>query len=394
MSNSLFTKFNQIKEKYLKRREEFKDYCDSIISWSGKKIKLRGLSALASADEAIRAVEVFGSQVQDSVIKPHYKALKRAYRQLNEMTKPWWRQWIEAVVVALGLALILRNFIFGLYHVPTGSAEPNILVGDRIWGNKMAYYMSDVKRGELVIFDNPLHNFSAKGTFDYYWQRYVGFPIPALGLSAGADNWVKRVIGVPGDIVEGRVEDGKTVVYLNGKALEEKYVNPYPLIFMTKDRGFVDLGSLARIPVLSFFHKHQQRVFYTYDPSVPFSEQPFYAMDDNQIIRDSLTGLPYLRQPRSPSVEGEHVVDVFGPYRIPEGKYWVMGDSRKNSIDSRWWLFLDEELIHGRASFIIYSIDSEEPFWVFELIKHPIDFFKRYVRWNRFFTWLKTHPIE
>ena len=62
-----------------------------------------------------------------------------------------------------------------------------------------------------------------------------------------------------------------------------------------------------------------------------------------------------------------------------------MGDSRRNSTDSRVWLFLDEDLIHGRASFIIYSIDSEEPFWLFELLRNPVRFFTKHVRFNRFF---------
>lgn len=394
MSNALVTKYTSLKEKYLRRREAFQSFCDGIVSWTGKKIKNKGLAALRDADAAITAADALALATDAAALAPHYKALKRAYKQLHEMTKPWWRQWIEAVVVAFGLALILRNFVFGLYHVPTGSAEPNILVGDRIWGNKMAYMMTDVKRGELVIFDNPLHSFSPKGTFDYYWQRYVGFPIPLLGLNGGADNWVKRVIGVPGDIIEGRVEDGKTVVYLNGNRLDEKYINKYPLIGLVRESGFIDLGSLGRNPLLSIVQKKRQLVWYTYDPQVSYDQQPFYQMLASEVLVDPTTNSPRLKESRSPSFEGGRVVDSFGPYKIPEGKYWVMGDSRKNSIDSRWWLFLDKDLVHGRASFIIYSVDSEEFFWFFEFVKHPIDFFTKRVRWNRFFTWLKTHPIE
>jgi hypothetical protein len=82
---------------------------------------------------------------------------------------------------------------------------------------------------------------------------------------------------------------------------------------------------------------------------------------------------------------------VFGPLTVPDGKYWMMGDSRKNSRDSRWWHFLDRERIHGRASFIIYSIDSEEAFWLFELIKHRINFWTKSIRFNRFFKILWQH---
>ena len=62
--------------------------------------------------------------------------------------------WLGSIAVALATAVILRMFIFGLYHVPTGSAEPNLLVGDRIWGNKMAYYFGKVKQGWV---ENYLH---------------------------------------------------------------------------------------------------------------------------------------------------------------------------------------------------------------------------------------------
>jgi hypothetical protein len=70
-----------------------------------------------------------------------------------------------------------------------------------------------------------------------------------------------------------------------------------------------------------------------------------------------------------------------------------MGDNRKNSRDSRWWQFLDAEYIRSRASFVMWSIDSDEAFWFFDLIKHPIDFFTKHVRWNRFFKSLHTYQF-
>ena len=303
-------------------------------------------------------------------------------RQLNEIRKPVWRQWFEALIVVLPLVFILRNFVFGLYHVPTGSAEQNILVGDRLWGNKFIYFLKDVGRGEFVIFDNPEFNYERKNSIKKFLQKYIGFGIPMLGLPNGPDNWVKRVVAIPGDTIEGRIEDGKTVIYRNGKKIDEPYVNPHPLIRVIKTTGF--LNTNANLGLFDFLRQNKKLVNYTYVPDVELNKQPFYYMTKNEIYRDPITWQPILSKSHSPTYnEFGQNVDLFGPIKIPEGKYWVMGDSRKNSRDSRFWGFLDESLIHGRASFIIYSIDSEEPFWLLELLKHPVDFWTKYFRWNR-----------
>ncbi len=285
----------------------------------------------------------------------------------------------------------LRTYIFGLYHVPTGSAEPTILVGDRLWGNKLSYYLGPINHGDYIICDNPEFIYDRSNPINYFWQKYVGFPIAILGLSTGPDNWTKRVIAIPGDTIEGRVEDGKTAIYRNGEKLDEtSYVNPLPLIKLAKTTGFVDMDDFGSFRILSFLRKTAKPVDYTYDPSKDFDEQPFYNMSEDEVVRKR-DGSLMLKQPYSPTYEFGEIygeigrsVDSFGPIKVPKGKYWVMGDSRKNSEDARFWGMLDESLVHGRASFILYSVDSEEPFWLFELLKYPIAFWMKSVRWNRF----------
>lgn len=314
---------------------------------------------------------------------------KRCFRELNELTKPMWRQWTESMGFAIIFVLILRNFIFGLYHVPTGSAEYTILVGDRILGNKMSYYFSDIKHGEYIIIDDPRFTFDRSSTVKYFWQKYIGFPIPLFGLPSGPDSWTKRVIGIPGDTIEGRIEDGKPVVYLNGKKLVEPYVNQYPLIHVNKSVGFVDPESFIGSLLPSFLQKRAPghaptgEVKYTYDPARAPYDQPFYSITNEEIIRSSISGEPIFDLASTPCRQ-----DVFGPFTLAPGKYWVMGDSRRNSMDSRYWGFLDRSSIQGRASMIFWSLDSEEMFWAFELIKHPINFWLKSVRWNRFFNFI------
>lgn len=315
------------------------------------------------------------------------KELQKVYGLLQQETKHIIRQWVEAIVVALTLALVIRNLAFTLYHVPTGSAEPNILVGDRIWGNKAAYIFDDVKRGDLVIFDDPREGYDESSKIQAFWQRYIGFPIPLLGLKSGPINVVKRVIGIPGDVVEGRIEEGKTVVYLNGKKLDEPHVNSLPLVWLYRDKGVLPFSAVGPLRIPDFLRQERKLVRYTYDPEKPLSDQPYYYMDEKDLFHHPVTGNIILSHAFTPSAS-DHPgvsVDEFGPHTIPANMYWVMGDSRKNSEDSRYWHYLDKKYVHGRASFILYSVDSEEALWAIDMIKHPIDFFTKHVRWNRLF---------
>lgn len=386
--------FESIYDKYKNKKDKFRA---TINKWNKNGKSYRESCELLKITE-VQAESLLkdfasGTQLNQSELKTRIKSFKSNYKQLNEMTKPILQQWAEAIVIAVVLATILRNLIFGLYHVPTGSAEHTILVGDRIWGNKMAYYLSEPKRGDCVIFDDPLFKYDRYNKIKYWWQRYVGFPIPLLGLGSGPENWVKRVIAIPGDTIEGRVEDGRTVIYLNGKKLDQPFVNEFPLIRVRKSKGFLPFESIGPLQIPEFLRMSERDNYnYTYEPNKSSEDQTFYRLTSDEVVKDPLTGKPIFLEPYSPSYNFDYeehkfyCIDTFGPFKVPEGKYWMMGDSRKNSRDSRIWGFLDKSLIHGRASFIIYSIDSEEAFWVFDLIKHPIDFWFKKIRWNRMLT--------
>jgi len=353
---------------------------------SNRELRARMEALMAQIEEYHAALNALLAQSEPETdrIARLYAQMKTCYKELRMIAKPVWQQWLEAIVVAGLAAFVIRTFIFGIYHVPTGSAEPNILVGDRLWGNKMVYFFSKPQRGDLVIFNNPEFVYS-DNSFLKLWQQYAGIPLFGV-LPSGPDNWVKRVIAVPGDRIEGRVENGRTVIYRNGEKLDEPYVNPYPLLVLNKTMGFFSAKSFPGNLLPSFLQKRIRQVRYAYDPSKPLAEQPFYYMQPEEVVRSYATGDPVVLNAFDPWYDDDmrRTVDVFGPFTVPAGKYWVQGDSRRNSRDSRFWAFLDEEHLLGRASFVIFSIDSEEPLWLFALFKDPIGFLMHGIRWSRF----------
>lgn len=387
-------KLTRFFEKYSEKRREWQL---TLNQWkeADKKPLLRAQieALMAQIEDYHNALgEMLAQEKPDfSRVRRMQKQMHKCYKELAHIIKPVWRQWLEAIVVTAIAAFFLRTYVFGLYHVPTGSAEPTLLVGDRIFGNKFTYFLREPKHGDYIILDDPEFVYDSSPV-QRLWQKYVGFPILGI-LKAGPMNWTKRVLAVPGDTIEGRMENGRTALYLNGKKLEEKYVNPHPLLYLRKKVGFFDPHSGIGSLLPSFLHSYDKPVRYTYDESASYEEQPYYHMRAEEVIRDARTGEPYLYPSGSPSrnAMGRNV-DVFGPIRLPEDKYWVQGDSRLNSRDSRYWGFLDRKFIQGRASCILFSLDSEEPFWLFALLKNPWHFFTRAIRWNRFARGLHAIP--
>lgn len=289
---------------------------------------------------------------------------------MEERTVSWRRSlWGQAVelVLLLGLVFLIRTFGFGLYQVPSGSMETTMLVGERFFADKLSYWFRDPVRGDIIACNAPTFKYAANPVKQFV-EKYVW----------GPDNWTKRIIGMPGDHVRGVIEDGKPVVYLNGAKLDEPYLNKYPLVheFVPK-RSDCERGYCSK----------------SYDPSKPFDQQPFYTINEKLLIRDK-QGAIVMAYPEQAHVSllpvPEGATRFFGnnadefSVKLREKEYWLMGDNRRDSGDSRSWGPVKREIIHGRIVFRIWSVDSYESWWIVDLIKHPIDFWKR-VRWDRFF---------
>jgi signal peptidase I len=185
------------------------------------------------------------------------------------------REYFESIVVAVILALFVRTFAVQAFKIPTGSMEPNLLVGDHLLVNKFVFAptatplerailpMRDIERGDVVVFKFP---------------------------EDPERDFIKRVIGLPGDTIEVRNRQ----VTINGSRIEE-----------------------------------------------PYAHYLFPAGDDEANAYD--------------------VRARYGPVTVPADHYFMMGDNRDNSQDSRYWGFLPAHYVKGRALMIYWSFEPPDP---------------------------------
>lgn len=299
---------------------------------------------------------------------------------------------VSEFIGLLLLVFIIRTFGFGLYQVPSGSMETTMLVGERFFADKFTYLFRAPHRGEVIAFNDTMYPYSTHWITNLF-EQYV----------YGPSNITKRIIGVPGDIVEGKVENDRPVIYINGVLFDEPYLNKYPLLSVYTDDKFHLIDRIDREinailkgrvvdPVILDTYRMQKLNCFTkkvsYDPSKSYDRQPFYRIKEDRIVATDKLEVPGtpLQQSIDRIERGKSYwqgADTFY-VELEDDEYWVMGDNRLGSKDSRWFGPIKKKLIHGCIRFRIWSIDSDESWWIVDLLKHPIDFWSR-VRWSRFF---------
>ena len=294
-------------------------------------------------------------------------------------------QYVEAFVIIIPIAFLIRTWGYGLFHVPSCSMETTMLVGERFIADKLSILFSPPKPGEIITFNQPGGKYRvwkrnagnmypySESTFIDWFERYIW----------GPDNWTKRVIGVPGDHLKGVIEDGKPVVYRNGQKLDEPYVNKYPVVYTLskKPMSMMDMLQSGSGGEMHFDVK-------SFDDKLPFDKQPFYRINELDVRRAARVreshGIPGTVYPGTPiSTLGLSGSDEFDVH-LGKNQYWLMGDNRLCSYDSRAWGPLDGKLIHGKILFRVFSCDTNASWWILDPVLHPIDFWKR-VRWGRCF---------
>jgi signal peptidase I len=217
------------------------------------------------------------------------------------------RGWIGSILVALLIATSFKSAVADWYVVPTGSMKPTIVEGDRIFTNKLAY--------DLKVPYTTWHIVS--------WDDPKRGDIVVFDSPADGKRLVKRVIGLPGDAVAMR----NNRLFINGEAVKYESLD---------QKDSEELASSMQDP-------------------------------DHRFYSEDLKGKkhPLMITSRRPSLRS------FEAQAVPEGQYFMMGDNRDNSADSRYFGFVERNRILGQATVIVISLDLENNY-------QP--------RWERFFT--------
>jgi signal peptidase I len=170
--------------------------------------------------------------------------------------------WLVTIAGAVAIVLLVKAFVVNPYRIPSSSMEPTLhcaqpasgceaRFSDRVLANRFIYHLRDPERGEIVVFETP----------------------DAARLKCGAGGtFVKRVIGLPGETVEVKLERGDGYVYVNGRKLDEPYID-----------------------------------------------------------------------------QGRHPREAFGPVKVQDGAYFMMGDNRRQSCDSREWGSVPRDNLIGKV---------------------------------------------
>ena len=241
-------------------------------------------------------------------IRTSRKALKIFFDDnLRSYGKSPARQNIEAVVIAVALALAIRAFVFQPFKIPSGSMLPTLLVGDHILINKFVYGtripltdkiffpFSKIDRGDIVVFKLGEDN-------------VTGLPTPGKGAF-----YVKRTVGIAGDEIDISGRD----VLINGRAVAQVYAGNYE-----------------------------------------YPDQKFFSVADR--YDQSLSGKNFsviYKKGNSSTTSGK----MSFPLVVPKGRIFVMGDNRDNSYDSRFWGFVPVENVYGKAFMIHWSWNLSNP---------------------------------
>jgi signal peptidase I len=237
------------------------------------------------------------SEASDSIlpprtITPEHKlaALQHVNKRRDSFGFLW--EWLKVVTVSVSLFLVIKTFVVEAFKIPSGSMEGTLLVGDFLLVNKVVYGAEVPLTGgrRLPAFRKPIRG----DVIVFEWPK------------DRTKNFVKRLVGLPGDTLSMR----DAVLFRNGIAVKEPYVH------------------------------HS-------DPEADPVWDEFRWQSDF-LVKTAGAAISY-----HPSRNN------WGPLVVPIGHYFVLGDNRDNSLDSRYWGFVPDSLLRGRPEVVYFSFSAD-----------------------------------
>lgn len=222
------------------------------------------------------------------------------------LAQPWWLDWTAGLFPVIIAVFFLRSFLFEPFKIPSGSMIPTLMVGDLILVNKFHYGI------RLPVLNSKVTEGTPPERGDVMVFRYP--PKPSL-------DYIKRVVGLPGD----EVAYLNKRLTINGKAIET-------------------------VALPEFFDEDMMRYFKQYEESLGEKKHRLLNDDERPAFVPGADDFVFKKNCHY-SVEG--VV-----CKVPEGHYFMMGDNRDNSLDSRYWGFVPDKNIVGKAFFVWMNFSS------------------------------------
>jgi signal peptidase I len=276
-------------------------FCASAVTglfWLGERFYFLPQRVKAADDLTLAAARREADLQQMGITQTD--AIDVAAARAAVLAQPWWLDWTAGLFPVIVSVFILRSFLFEPFKIPSGSMVPTLRIGDLILVNKFVYGL------RLPVLNTRLTDGTPPQRGDVMVFRYP--PKPSV-------DYIKRVIGVPGD----------EVAYLNKK--------------LTLNGQAVDRTALP-----DFLDDDVMRYFKHFEEKLPGRQHQILQDDERPGFISGADDFPYRNQCRY-SIEGVKCT-------VPAGHYFMMGDNRDNSLDSRYWGFVPEGNIVGKAFYV------------------------------------------
>ncbi|MEQ9424888.1 MAG: signal peptidase I [Cyclobacteriaceae bacterium] len=353
----------------------------------------------------------------------------------DKSAKKWLKEWWDAIVFAVVVATLFRWALVEPYKIPTPSMEKSLLVGDFLFVSKMHYGT----RSPITPLQLPLTHQTIWGTeIPSYlsWLELPFFRFPGFTSIKNNDpvvfnyppeldrpidqrtHYIKRCIGVAGDTIEIK----NKVAHINGRPLE--IVGEQQSSYLVQSESQLNKRFFKKADITDYYPTNYGYLVQTMENQAEAIKEYDFVRQVHEILHE---------EPRGSQVFPIHpdfnwTIDIFGPLYVPEegatidlneeslalygniikhldhnenveikdGQLWIdeelrstytfkqnyyfmMGDNRHNSLDSRYWGFVPEDHIVGKALFVWFSMELDKSIW---------EFFTA-VRWERIISWIE-----